>query len=131
VSHTGLSAGARSGIPWHQIRRLASSMLLLALVALPIWIVYGFASGSLTFFGNCGGKGLIGYNGHYVGGSASTAWAAAAIGGVLLSAAAAETRRREARTPVVLAFVGVYVASLVVLALVAPLVWGSRHCALY
>jgi hypothetical protein len=131
VSHTALSAGARSGIRGRQIRRFASSMLLLALVALPIWIVYGVASGSLTIFGNCGGQGLIGYNGHYVGGRASSGWAAAAIGAVLLLAGAAESWRREARRPVVLAFVGVYVASLVVLALVAPLVWGSRHCALY
>src|SRR5262249_11060923 len=90
------------------------------------------ASGSFAVFGNCGGKGFIGENGHWVGGSASSAWTAAAIGGVLSLTAGTVVWRRQETAPVLLAFIGIYLAALIVLALaVSPLIWGHRHCAFY
>jgi hypothetical protein len=115
-----------------RVLRLLLSLLLFAVVGATIWIIYAFASGSFTFLGNCGGQGFIGDNGHWAGGSASSAWTAAVIGGVLSLAAGAVVWRRQETAPVLLAFTGVYVATLIVVGLgVSRLIWGPRHCVLY
>jgi hypothetical protein len=115
-----------------RVLRLLLSLLLFAVVGATIWIVYALASDSFTVLGNCGGQAFIGDNGHWAGGSASSAWTAAVIGGVLSLAAGAVVWRRRETAPVVLAFTGVYIATLIVLGFgVSRLIWGPRHCILY
>ena len=52
--------------PW-PAWRLLKSLLLMAMVGGPIWVIYAFASGSATIFGNCGGQDFIGQAGHLAG----------------------------------------------------------------
>jgi hypothetical protein len=114
------------------ILRLLLSLLLLEILGATIWVIYGFASGSFAPLGNCGGRGFIGYNGHWEGGSAESAWTAAAIGGWLWAVAGVVVWRERKTAVVVLGFTVLYVGTLIVLALgVSQAIWGPRHCVLY
>jgi hypothetical protein len=130
----------RSGTAFYLLD-IALPLLGLALLGGFIWIVYGFASGSFSVFGNCGPQAFIGKAGRWVGGSASSAWAAAALGGLLWAAAGAAVWRLkrtgsvwwlETSSAVAFAYIAIYIAALIVLAIgLAPSIWGLRQCRLY
>jgi len=111
--------------------RLVLSLLLLVVVWLPMFVIYGLGSGSIAFLGNCGPEGFIGQDGHYVGGSAATLPTARLIGLVLLIASAVAVWLLRRTAIVVFTFALLYLVALIVLAIVAPTVWGHRHCVLY
>ena|SRR2546425_11104189 len=111
------------------ILRLLLSLLLLAIVGIPIWLFYGLESGSVTFLGNCGPQGFVGRDGNWHGGSASSGWAAAAVGSLLWAVAGGAVWWRRQTAVVVLAFIVLYVVTLVVLgAGLSRVIWGPRHC---
>jgi hypothetical protein len=114
------------------VLRLVLSLLLVAIIGIAIWVIYGFASGSFAILGNCGPEGFIGRDGYWVGGSASSEWAAAVIGGVLGAGAGAAVWRLRQTAVVVVGFIVVYIATLIILALgLSRVIWGPRHCVMY
>ena len=122
----GLPAAGQSDRRW---RHLSLTLLLLLAIGLPMWVVYGFASGSISLLGNCGPQGYIGQMGEFAGGSAATLPTAAAIGGALWATAGVAVWLRQRTAAVVYGFVILYSVALVVLALaIGPAVWGPRHC---
>ena len=116
-----------------RLLRLVLSLLLLMVVGLPILVIYGFMSGSIALFGNCGigPYGFIGEVGHYVGGSAATLPTATWIGVVLLVVAAIAAWLLQRTAIVVFMYAWLYVIALMVLAIIASRIWGPRHCVLY
>ena len=111
------------------VLRLLLSLVLFALIGALIWVVYGLASNSFAFLGNCGPSDLIGQSGHLVGGAAASAPTAAAIGGVLWAVAGAAVWRLRQTAGVALIFIVLYLGALLILSLVvSPAIWGARHC---
>jgi hypothetical protein len=124
--------GDAAGEERKPILRLLLSLLLLAIVGFPIWLIYALESGSVTLFGNCGPQGFIGQDGNWHGGSAASGSAAAAIGGVLWAMAGAAVWRRRQTAVVVLGFSVLYVVTLVVLGVgLSRVIWGPRHCVIH
>jgi hypothetical protein len=121
VAHENVQASERP-------LRLILSLLLFAIVGVPMWVVYGFASGGFSLFGNCGPQGFLGQDGQWVAGSASSVWAAAIIGGVLWTLGGLAVWRLQETAVVFYFLVIFYVIALIVLALVSGAIWGPRHC---
>jgi hypothetical protein len=114
-----------------RLPRLVLSLLLLLIVGLPMWVIYGLASGSVAILGNCGPGGFLRPNGPLRGGSAATLPTAAVIGAILVVAAAIAVWVLRRTAMVVFTFAWLYVVALIVLAIIASSIWGHRHCVLY
>jgi hypothetical protein len=113
-----------------RLLRVVLSLMLLLIVGLPMWVIYGLAAGSDAILGNCGGD-FFGPGGHYAGGSAATLPTAAVIGAILVAAAAIAVWVLRRTAMVVFTFAWLYVVALIVLAIIASSIWGHRHCVLY